>query len=110
MTFLLSDIEGSTRLWSAHPDVMGAAVAASYAILDRAIAAHEGVRPIEQGEGDSVVGAFSRASSALAAALERWAPDEPTMSRVGDVDARRSARRRSSGRSRPVQRCRWTRR
>ena len=29
-----------------------------------------GVRPVEQGEGDSVVGAFSRASDAVAAAVE----------------------------------------
>jgi predicted ATPase/class 3 adenylate cyclase/DNA-binding CsgD family transcriptional regulator len=70
VTFLLSDIEGSTRLWATHPEAMGEAVAQSYAILDGAIGSHEGVRPIEQGEGDSVVGAFSRASAALAAALQ----------------------------------------
>ena len=53
-----------------------------YEILEEAIAAHGGVRPVEQGEGDSVVGAFSRASDAVAAAVtaqrllgaERW-PD-----------------------------------
>jgi class 3 adenylate cyclase len=70
VTFLLSDIEGSTHLWAEYPDAMGDAVADSYAILDVAIARHDGVRPVEQGEGDSVVGAFSRASDALAAALE----------------------------------------
>src|SRR3954452_18299628 len=70
VTFLLSDIEGSTRLWSEFPDAMGSAVADSYAILDRAIARHAGVRPVEQGEGHSVVGAFSRASDAVAPALE----------------------------------------
>lgn len=69
VTFLLSDIEGSTRLWSQFPEGMERAVAESYAILDRAIATHDGVRPVEQGEGDSVVGAFSRASDAVAAAL-----------------------------------------
>ena len=41
-----------------------------YAVLVRAVAEHDGVRPIEQGEGDSVVAAFSRASDALAAALQ----------------------------------------
>ena len=70
VTFLLTDIEGSTRLWSRFPDAMASAVAQSYVVLDRAIAEHDGVRPIEQGEGDSVVGAFSRASDALAAALQ----------------------------------------
>ena len=69
-TFLLSDIEGSTRLWSEFGEAMGDAVADTYSILDRAIARHDGVRPVEQGEGDSVVGAFSRASDAVAAALE----------------------------------------
>ena len=33
-------------------------------------ARHGGVRPVEQGEGDSVVAAFSRASDAIAAALD----------------------------------------
>jgi predicted ATPase/class 3 adenylate cyclase/DNA-binding CsgD family transcriptional regulator len=70
VTFMLTDIEGSTGLWARFPDAMAAAVADSYAILAGAIAEHDGVRPIEQGEGDSVVGAFSRASDALAAALQ----------------------------------------
>src|SRR5215216_1923496 len=70
VTFLLSDVEGSTRLWSEFPEAMPAAVAEVYAILDEAVAAHDGVRPMEQGEGDSVVAAFSRASDALAAALQ----------------------------------------
>lgn len=70
VTFLLSDIEGSTRLWSEHPGVMPKAVSEVYAIFDEAVARHDGVRPVEQGEGDSVVAAFSRASDSLAAALE----------------------------------------
>src|SRR6476660_4276770 len=36
VTFLLSDIEGSTRLWSEHPGVMPKAVSEVYAILDEA--------------------------------------------------------------------------
>ena len=70
VTFLLTDIEGSTRLWARFPEAMASAVSDCYAILVRAIAEHDGVRPVEQGEGDSVVGAFSRASDALAAALQ----------------------------------------
>jgi predicted ATPase/DNA-binding CsgD family transcriptional regulator len=49
---------------------MGRAVGRHYELLDEAIRAHRGVRPVEQGEGDSVVGAFGRASDALAAALD----------------------------------------
>ena len=70
VTFLLTDIEGSTRLWSEFPDAMPAAVDRVYGILDQAVVAHRGVRPVEQGEGDSVVAAFSRASDALGAALQ----------------------------------------
>ncbi|MGH3836607.1 MAG: adenylate/guanylate cyclase domain-containing protein, partial [Pseudonocardiaceae bacterium] len=70
VTFMLTDVEGSTRLWESVAEVMGAAVARHYELLDEAIARHGGVRPLEQGEGDSVVAAFTRASDALAAALD----------------------------------------
>ena len=69
VTFLMTDIEGSTRAWLRETDAMPAAVSRHYAILEEAIAAHGGVRPVEQGEGDSVVGAFSRASDAVAATV-----------------------------------------
>jgi predicted ATPase/class 3 adenylate cyclase/DNA-binding CsgD family transcriptional regulator len=70
VTFLLTDVEGSTRRWETAREPMAAAIARHYELLDGAIAAHNGVRPVEQGEGDSVVGAFSRASDAVAAALD----------------------------------------
>jgi predicted ATPase/class 3 adenylate cyclase/DNA-binding CsgD family transcriptional regulator len=69
VTFLLTDVEGSTRLWESHPEEMEQAVPAHYALLADAVDRHGGVRPVEQGEGDSVVAAFSRASDAVAAAL-----------------------------------------
>ncbi|TIN49186.1 MAG: adenylate/guanylate cyclase domain-containing protein, partial [Mesorhizobium sp.] len=79
VTFLLSDVEGSTRLWEGDEGTMGAAIARHYELLDAAITLHGGVRPVEQGEGDSVVGAFARPSDALAAALhaQRTFADEP---------------------------------
>lgn len=70
VTFLLTDIAGSTERWERAPKAMGVAVARHYELLDDAITAHHGVRPVEQGEGDSVVGAFARASDASAAALD----------------------------------------
>jgi predicted ATPase/class 3 adenylate cyclase/DNA-binding CsgD family transcriptional regulator len=70
VTFLLSDIEGSTRLWEAQADAMALAVPVHYAVLSDAVGRHGGVRPVEQGEGDSIVAAFSRASDAVAAALD----------------------------------------
>ncbi len=70
VTFFLSDVEGSTRLWEGDEETMGAAIARHYELLDAAIVLHRGVRPVEQGEGDSVVGAFARPSDAIAAALD----------------------------------------
>ena len=70
VTFLLTDVEGSTKLWEAGADETAASIARHYELLDAAVALHGGVRPVEQGEGDSVVAAFSRASDAVAAALD----------------------------------------
>jgi class 3 adenylate cyclase len=66
VTFLLTDVEGSTRLWSTEdPDVMRSALVRHGEIISEAVAAHGGVRPQEQGEGDSVVAAFARRSDAF---------------------------------------------
>jgi predicted ATPase/class 3 adenylate cyclase/DNA-binding CsgD family transcriptional regulator len=70
VTFLLSDVEGSTGRWERAPEAMSAAIPRHYELLDAEIVRHGGVRPVEQGEGDSVVGAFSRASDAVAAAID----------------------------------------
>src|ERR1700755_2345299 len=70
VTLLLADIEGSTRLWETHPDEMIAAVALLDQAVTAAIVAHDGVRPVEQGEGDSFVIAFARASDAVACAFD----------------------------------------
>jgi class 3 adenylate cyclase len=69
VTFLLTDVEGSTSRWEAAPAAMVTAIARHYEVLDEAIKTHGGVRPVEHGEGDSVVAAFSRASDAVDAAL-----------------------------------------
>ena len=70
VTFLLTDVEASTAAWQRAPEVKPAAVARLDVLLDQAITAHGGVRPVEQGEGDSVVAAFERPSDAIAAALD----------------------------------------
>ena len=70
VTFLLTDIESSSRAWQADGDGMAGAVARHYEIVDGAVVRWGGVRPIEQGEGDSIVAAFSRATDATAAALD----------------------------------------
>ncbi|MGA8124772.1 MAG: LuxR family transcriptional regulator, partial [Mycobacterium sp.] len=84
VTLLLADVEGSTRLWETQAEVMTAAIARLNQVVSNTIAAHEGVRPVEQGEGDSFVAAFARASDAVAAALElQRAPLAPIRLRIG---------------------------
>src|SRR5277367_1027493 len=84
VTLLLADVEGSTRLWESQPKEMTAAVARLNQTVSEAIAEHGGVRPVEQGEGDSFVAAFARASDAVAAALElQRAPLAPIRLRIG---------------------------
>jgi predicted ATPase/class 3 adenylate cyclase/DNA-binding CsgD family transcriptional regulator len=83
-TLLLADVEGSTRLWETQPDEMTAALARFEQTVSEVIAAHDGVRPVEQGEGDSFVAAFARASDAVACALElQRAPLAPIRLRIG---------------------------
>jgi len=84
VTLLLADVEGSTRLWQARPEEMTAAVAQLDRTLADLITAHRGVRPVEQGEGDSFVVAFTRASDAVACALAlQRAPLSPILLRIG---------------------------
>src|SRR6202161_1469400 len=84
VTLLLADVEGSTRLWETQPDEMTAAVARLNQAVSDIIPAHDGVRPVEQGEGDSFVAAFARASDAVAAALAmQRAPLAPIRLRIG---------------------------
>ena len=84
VTLLLADVEGSTRLWETQPEEMAAAVARLDQAVSDAVHAHDGVRPVEQGEGDSFVIAFGRASDALACALNlQRAPLAPIRLRIG---------------------------
>src|SRR6185437_12130669 len=84
VTLLLADVEGSTRLWETRPEQMTAALALLNRTVDETVAAHGGVRPVEQGEGDSFVAAFARASDAVACALAlQRAPLAPLKLRIG---------------------------
>ncbi len=84
VTLLLADVEGSTRLWEIQPSEMTAAMARMNQLVSETIATHDGVRPVEQGEGDSFVAAFARASDAVACALElQRAPLAPIRLRIG---------------------------
>lgn len=70
VTFLFTDLEGSTALWQERADDMARAIPRHYELLDEVIRRHRGARPVEQGEGDSVVAGFASAVDAAAAALD----------------------------------------
>jgi predicted ATPase/class 3 adenylate cyclase/DNA-binding CsgD family transcriptional regulator len=84
VTLLLADVEGSTRLWETASDEMSAAFANLDRTLAEVVSAHHGVRPVEQGEGDSFVVAFTGTSDAVACALAlQLAPLAPIRLRIG---------------------------
>src|SRR6266540_1375484 len=70
VTLLMTDVEGSTRLWDEQPDVMGRAMARHNDILTEAVERWDGRLPRDQGEGDSMLAVFSRAGDAVACALD----------------------------------------
>ena len=67
LTFLFTDIEGSTQLWEQHPQTMPHALARHDSMLRQAIAAHAGV--VFKTVGDSMYAVFVQPADALAAAL-----------------------------------------
>jgi predicted ATPase/class 3 adenylate cyclase len=67
VTFLFTDLEGSTRLWEQHPEAMKAALARHDEILRDAIAAHGG--HVVKMTGDGVHAAFATADRAVVAAV-----------------------------------------
>ena len=66
VTFLFTDVEGSTRRWEADPDGMRAALAAHDEVLRDAIEAHGGL--LFKHTGDGVCAAFASARAAVDAA------------------------------------------
>jgi class 3 adenylate cyclase len=69
VTFLLNDVEGSTRLWEQHPAAMRAALARRDALIEAVVEQHQGVLVRPRGEGDSRFAVFSRAVDALSATV-----------------------------------------
>ncbi|MEP6755135.1 MAG: tetratricopeptide repeat protein, partial [Chthonomonadales bacterium] len=67
VTFLFTDIEGSTRLWEEHPQAMRPALARHDALLRQSIEQYDGV--VFKTIGDAFCAAFATAPDALAAAL-----------------------------------------
>ncbi len=68
VTFLFTDIEGSTPLWERAPEQMSAALLIHHAALRRAIEIHGGI--VFKTVGDAFQAAFPTAPQALKAALQ----------------------------------------
>lgn len=67
---MLTDIEGSTRMWRERPTVMFEAVRRHRELIHRAVARVGGSLPRDQGEGDSVFAVFERVTDGVAAAVD----------------------------------------
>ncbi len=88
VTFLLTDVEGSSRWWEQDPKATAAKIRRLNDLLDDLVEKHDGTRPVEQGEGDSAVVAFALASDAVACALDLQfalarSDDNPLRVRIG---------------------------
>ena len=68
VTFLLTDIEGSTRLWETVPDAMEVALERHNRLVSEVIGGHGGLVVTSRGEGDSFFAAFPSAVAAVEAA------------------------------------------
>ena len=68
VTFLLTDIEGSTRLWESVPEAMEVALERHNRLVAGVIEDHGGVVVTSRGEGDSFFAAFASAVAAVEAA------------------------------------------
>jgi predicted ATPase/class 3 adenylate cyclase len=67
VTFLFTDIEGSTRLWEMHPDAMKVALAQHYSVLRSAMAANHG--QVIKTTGDGLHAVFASAAEGVAAVV-----------------------------------------
>lgn len=99
VTFLMTDIQGSTRLWERSAQIMRAALDRHDAIAAEVIGKHGGTLIKSRGEGDSLFAVFQEAAAALAAACElqcafvgeSWPEETPLQVRMalhtGEVEA-----------------------
>jgi len=91
VTFLLTDVVSSTRLWDMYPEAMRQTCARHDELIEGLVAEHAGVLVRPRGEGDSRFAVFTRATEAVAAACaiqralhaEVWLLPEPLGVRLG---------------------------
>ncbi len=90
VTFLLTDIEGSTVAWETDADAMAVALARHDELVEQVVTSRGGRLIKTRGEGDATFSVFERPSAAAAAAIELqdaivhepWALREPMRIRV----------------------------
>ena len=91
LTFLLTDVQDSTRLWEESPEQMAVALARHDRIIREAIREHGGEHKPARGEGDSHFAVFLSPVQALECALriqralaaEPWPDRTPISVRIG---------------------------
>ena len=100
VTFLLTDIEGSTAAWEADADAMAVALARHDELVEQVVTSRGGRLIKTRGEGDATFSVFERPSAAASAAIELheaithepWALREPIRIRMalhtGEVELR----------------------
>ena len=70
VTFLLTDVESSTRLWEERPDLAGRIMDRHAALIEAAVVSEGGAFLKHRGEGDSTFSVFTSAGDAVSAAVE----------------------------------------
>lgn len=100
VTFLLTDIEGSTAAWEADAEAMAVALARHDELIEQVVTSRGGRLIKTRGEGDATFSVFERPSAAASAAVELqdaiahepWALRDPMRIRValhtGEVELR----------------------
>ena len=91
VTFLLTDVEGSTALWEEAPEAMRAALTRHDVLFDEAVGDHSGTHIRPRGEGDSRFAVFASAPDAIATAMViqrsfaavTWPTPRPIKVRIG---------------------------
>jgi class 3 adenylate cyclase/WD40 repeat protein len=91
LTFLMSDVEGSTRLWERQPGVMAESIVRHDELIAGVVEAHSGQFVRSMGEGDSTTSVFRSATQAVRAAIQAarvladttWSDGAPIRARFG---------------------------
>jgi class 3 adenylate cyclase/WD40 repeat protein/energy-coupling factor transporter ATP-binding protein EcfA2 len=91
MTFCMSDIEASTRLWEQDPEAMAQALVRHDELISGVVERHRGRFLKSMGEGDSTASVFESAAVAVRAAIdaaraladEAWPQGLPIRARFG---------------------------